>query len=118
MILAEVGDIRRFKSPKALCNWAGLTPRVHQSDRIVRHGRISKQGSRYLRTAMVCAATTACRISPRWSRVYERIAMRSGWRAAKVAVARRLLTVVYYMLKRNQPYDEKYEQRRRLSQGA
>ena len=66
-IIAEIGDIRRFNSAKALCNWAGLTPRVHRSDRIVRHGRISKLGSRYLRTAMVCAATTACRMSPRWS---------------------------------------------------
>ena len=63
---------------------------------------------------MVCAATTACRVNPRWSRVFERVAMRSRWRAAKVAVARRLLTVVYYMLKRNQPYEEKYEQRRRV----
>jgi transposase len=117
-ILAEIGDVSRFNSAKALCNWAGLTPRVHQSDRIVRHGRISKQGSRYLRNAMVNAATTACRLSPRWSQVFRRIATRSGWRAAKVAVARRLLAVVYYMLKRNQPYDEKYEQRRRDEQGA
>ncbi len=76
-IPAEVGDIQRFKSPKALCNWAGLTPRVHQSDRVVRHGRISKEGSRYLRTAMVCAAITACRVSPRWSGVYERLAQRA-----------------------------------------
>jgi transposase len=111
-IIAEVGDIQRFNCAKALCNWAGLTPRVHRSDRIVRHGRISKQGSRYLRTAMVCAATTACRMSPRWSQVYQRIALRSGGRAAKVAVARRLLQVVFYMLKRNQPNDENYEQRR------
>jgi transposase len=117
-ILAEIGDINRFNSAKALCNWAGLTPRVHQSDRIVRHGRISKQGSRYLRTAMVNASTTACRVSPRWSRVFDRLTQRRGWRAAKVAVARRLLTVVYYMLKRNQPYDEKYEQRRSTKQGA
>jgi len=118
VILAEIGDIDRFNSAKALCNWAGLTPRVHQSDRVVRHGHISKQGSRYLRSAMVTAAITACRLSPRWSRVYERLAQRSGWRAAKVAVARRLLTVVYYMLKRNQPYDESYEQRRHEEQGA
>jgi len=118
MILAEIGDISRFDSAKALCNWAGLTPRVHQSDRIVRHGRISKQGSRYLRSAMVCAATTACRVSPRWSRVFQRVATRSGWRAAKVAVARRLLTVVFYLLKRNQPYDENYQQRQRVLQGA
>jgi transposase len=118
VILAEIGDISRFNSPKALCNWAGLTPRVHKSDEVVRHGRISKQGSRYLRTAMVCAAMTACRISPRWYGVYEHLAMRIGRRGAKVAVGRRLLTVVYFMLKRNQPYDEEYEQRRTAEQRA
>jgi len=118
VILAEIGDINRFKSPKALCNWAGLTPRVHKSDEVVRHGRISKQGSRYLRTAMVCAAMTACRISPRWYGVYEHLSRQIGRRGAKVAVGRRLLTVVYYMLKRNQPYDEDYEQRRSVEQGA
>ncbi len=118
VILAEIGDISRFNSPKALCNWAGLTPRVHKSDEVVRHGRISKQGSRYLRTAMVSAAMTACRISPRWYGVYEHLSRRIGRRGAKVAVGRRLLTVVYYMLKRNQPYEEDYEQRRLVEQGA
>ena len=117
-ILAEIGDINRFKSPKALCNWAGLTPQVHKSDTVVRHGRISKQGSRYLRSAMVCAAITACRISPRWYRVHEHLARWCGRRAAKVAVGRRLLTVVYFMLKRNQPYEEDYEQQRTAEQGA
>jgi transposase len=118
VILAEVGDISRFNSAKALCNWAGLTPRVHKSDEVVRHGKISKQGSRYLRTAMVSAAMTACRVSPRWYGVYEHLARRIGRRGAKVAVGRRLLTVVFYMLKRNQPYDENYEQRRSVEQGA
>jgi len=118
VILAEISDISRFHSPKALCNWAGLTPRVHKSDTVVRHGRISKQGSRYLRSAMVCAAMTTCRISPRWYGVYEHLARRIGRRGAKVAVGRRLLTVVYYMLKRDQPYEENYEQRRAVEQGA
>jgi len=36
MILAEIGDIDRFNSPKSLCNWAGMTPRVHRSDAVVR----------------------------------------------------------------------------------
>jgi len=109
-ILAEVGDISRFHSPKALCSWAGLTPRVHNSDAVVQHGHITKEGSRYLRTAMVRAATVACRISPKWYRVHEHLALRCGRRAARVAVARRLLTVVYYMWKRDQPYQENYGQ--------
>ena len=107
-ILAEIGHISRFKSSKALCNWAGLTPRVRQSDAIVRHGKISKQGSAYLRSAMGQAALVASRFSPRWYRVHEQLAKRRGKRCARVAVARRLLTVIYYMLKRDQPYQEDY----------
>jgi transposase len=107
-ILAEVGDISRFHSPKSLCNWAGLTPRVRKSDAVVRYGRISKQGSRYLRGAMVQAATVAYRFSPRWGRVHDRIAKRCGRKGAKTALARHMLTVVYYMLKRSEPYREDY----------
>ena len=110
IILAEVGDIRRFHSPKALCSWAGLTPRVHNSDAVVQHGHITKEGSRYLRTAMVRAATVSCRVSPKWYRVHEHLALRCGRRAARVAVARRLLSVIYYMWKRDQPYQENYGQ--------
>ncbi len=107
-LVAEIGSIDRFGSPKALCNWAGLTPRVRKSDAIVRHGKISKRGSPYLRAAMVRSATVASRCSRRWYQVHEGIARRRGKRAAKVAVARRLLTVIYYMLKREQPYQEDY----------
>ena len=107
-ILAEIGQIWRFKSAKSLCNWAGLTPRVRKSDAIVRHGKISKQGSAYLRSAMGQAAMVASRFSPRWYRVHERLVKRCGKRGAKVAVARRLLTVIYHILKNNQPYQEDY----------
>jgi len=110
IILAEVGDISRFRSPKALCSWAGLTPKVHSSDAVVQHGHITKEGSRFLRSAMVQAATTACRVSPKWYRVHEHMALRCGRRAARVAVARRLLTVIYYMWKKDQPYQENYGQ--------
>jgi transposase len=106
MLLAEIGSIQRFGSPKALCNSAGLTPRVRSSDAITRHGRISKQGSPYLRVAMTRAAATASRISPKWQRVHAQLLPRCGKTGAKVAVARRLLTVVFYMLKRQQPYRE------------
>jgi len=110
VILAEIGDIRRFNNPKALCNWAGLTPRVRKSDQTVRHGRISKQGSSYLRAAMTRAGAVASRISKRWYQVHENLAPRCGKKGAKVAVARRLLTVIYFMLKRDQPYKEDYSQ--------
>jgi transposase len=107
-IMAEIGDISRFNSAKSLCNWAGLTPKMRGSDLIVRHGRISKQGSALLRAAMTRAATVASRFSKRWYLVHESLVPRCGKQAAKVAVARRFLTVVYYMLKRRQPYREDY----------
>ena len=107
-ILSEIGQISRFKTAKSLCNWAGLTPRVRKSDAVVRHGKISKQGSAHLRSAMGQAALVASRFSPRWYRVHERLVKHCGKRGAKVAVARRLLTVIYHMLKNNQPYQEDY----------
>lgn len=108
ILLAEIGDIRRFNSPKSLCHWAGLTPRVRMSDAVVRHGRITKQGSPYLRAAMTRVATIASRTSPKWYRVHACLVPKCSKTGAKVAVARRLLTVVYHMLKRQQPYQEKY----------
>jgi transposase len=114
-IVAEIGEIQRFHSPKARCNGAGLTPRVRQSAAITHRGSIFKQGAPYLRTAMTQAGTIASRFSKHWYEVHEHLAYRCGKQAAKVAVARRLLTVVYSMLKRNQPYQEEYE---RKHQGA
>ncbi len=110
ILLAEIGDISRFRSPKSLCSWAGLTPRVHNSDTVVQHGHITKEGSRYLRTAMVRADTASSCGSPKWYRVHEHMALRCGRRAARVAVARRLLTVIYYMWKKDRPYQENYGQ--------
>jgi transposase len=108
VILAEIGDIQRFDTPKALCHWAGLTPRVRKSDQVVRHGRISKQGSPYLRAALTRAATVASRTSKRWYHVHEKMLPRCGRTGAKVAVAHRLLTVIFFMLTRHEPYLENY----------
>ena len=111
VILAEIGDIHRFNNPKALCNWSGLVPRVRQSDQTVKHGPISKAGSPYLRAAMTRAATVASRTSKRWYQVHEKLVPRCDKKGAKVAVGRRLLTVIYFMLTRNEPYMEDYNQR-------
>src|SRR5215813_1661861 len=59
VILAEIGDISRFGSARKLAAWAGLTPTVRGSDRTVRHGHISKQGSTWLRWILCEAAQTA-----------------------------------------------------------
>ncbi|TET96552.1 MAG: IS110 family transposase [Anaerolineales bacterium] len=118
IIVAEIGGVERFHSPKALCNWAGLTPRVRNSGTVIRHGHISKEGSTFLRGAMTRAAMVASRSSKRWYLVHEDLLMRCGKKGAKVAVARRLLTVVYHMLTRNEPYQENYGQKQTDHRGA
>ncbi len=56
VLLAEIGEVTRFGSARKLAAWAGLTPTVRGSDRTVRHGHISKQGSAWLRCALAEAA--------------------------------------------------------------
>jgi transposase len=97
-ILSEIGDINRFSSPDKLCAWAGLTPKEHSSADNVRRGHISKQGSRWLRWVMVEAAVHAFR-DVELRQLFIRVARRRGAKIARVAVARRLLTLVYYALR-------------------
>ena len=97
VILAETGDITRFGSARKLAAWAGLTPTVRGSDRTVRHGRISKQGSAWLRWALGQAAQTAKR-SPEFAATYQAIAARRGKQIATTAIARKLLTRAWHLL--------------------
>ena len=53
VFVAEIGDVQRFKSPPALCSWAGLTPKHRESDIKVTRGKITKQGSRIVRWAAI-----------------------------------------------------------------
>ena len=93
LILAEIGDIGRFPSPKQLSSYAGLVPSVHESGDRTRYGRITKEGSRWLRWIMVEAAQQASRRPGRLRRFHER-----------VALARKMLEIVYYLLRRHECY--------------
>ncbi len=95
---AEIGDASRFSGPDALCSWAGLTPRHRESDTKVHRGRSTKQGSRLLRWAAI-EAISKMRGGPKLKIDYHRIAERRGINVARVAVARKLLTLVYYGLR-------------------
>jgi transposase len=57
ILVAEIGDVARFGSAQALCSWAGLTPRHRESDTTVRRGRITKQGSKLVRWAVIEAVS-------------------------------------------------------------
>jgi transposase len=98
VVTAEVWDVSRFPSPEKLCSWAGLTPSERSSAESVRRGHISKQGSRWLRWILVEAAASGPR-DPVLGAFSDRIARRRGTKIARVALARRLLTLCFYALR-------------------
>ena len=95
IFVAEIGDVHRFRSPQALASWAGLTPKHHESDTTVHRGGITKQGSRLVRWAAI-EAISKNRGGSKLIGDYHRIAERRGKNKARVAVARKLLHLVYY----------------------
>jgi transposase len=99
LIIAEVGDVRRFPTARHLCAWAGLTPTVRSSDGKARLGHISRQGSPALRWALVEAAQKITTGSGPLREKYERLAKRRGAKIAKVAIAREILTLAFYGLR-------------------
>jgi len=106
-IAAEIGDINRFRSPSKLCGYTGLCPRVHQSGERDRRGSLAKNGPKYLRWAMIEAATHAV-CSPvyreRYQRTAKRLGAQRGRKVARVDIARKLTEAIWYMLTRNQPF--------------
>ena len=98
IFVAEIGDVHRFRSPQALCSWSGLTPKHHESDTTVHRGGITKQGSRLVRWAAI-EAISKQRGGTRLLADYHRIAERRGKNKARVAVARKLLHLVFYGLR-------------------
>lgn len=107
LIVAEIGDVRRFSNSRRLTAYAGLVPSVRASGGQVRHGHITKQGSRWLRWIMVEAAQSAARWDPELRRFHWRIAKRKGHRTANVALARELLKIVYHLLKEGRTYERR-----------
>jgi transposase len=99
LIIAEIGDVKRFPTAKHLCAWAGLTPTIRSSDGKARLGHISRQGSTILRWALCEAAQHTPSGGGPLRAQYERIAKRRGSKIARVAVARQILTLCYYGLR-------------------
>ena len=102
-ILAELGDWTRFKNSAAVVSYAGLDPGVRDSDGRRKDLKITKAGSPLLRWVMIQLAHRMKRTS-RWSRVFAQISRRAGKKKATVAMARRLLTVIFAMLRDGRKY--------------
>jgi len=98
VLLAAIGKIRRFAAAHKLVGYAGLGARVHSSGDEQYGGRITKQGRRDVRSTMVEAAWVAVGGHPYWKQLFERLAFRVGKPKAIIAIARKLLLVVWHVL--------------------
>lgn len=105
-IVAEIEDISRFKSYRHLASYAGLVPMLDASAGKQRMGRITKQGSPHLRTALVEAAQASARTKSRLNIFFRRRIVRSGYQKAVVATAHKIIQYAYFILRDQQPYRE------------
>jgi transposase len=106
-IVAEVGDAKRFADGKKIASWTGLAPSVYQSAGTFVTGSITKQGSKWLRRVMVEAAHVAVRVrNSRLRAFYLRVKAKKGEKTAIVAVARKMLTIIWHLLVKGEKYVE------------
>jgi transposase len=108
-ILVEIGDISRFKGPKQLVAYAGLDPRILQSGKTLnRYGHLTKRGSKQLRRALFIAASVAKRYDPSFRAVYDKKrAEGKKYTEANIVVSRKLVRVIYSVLKNKKPYQSR-----------
>src|SRR5664280_230551 len=106
-IASEIGDITRFATPKKLAGYTGLCPLVRQSGPKDRRGPLAKNGPKYLRWALVEAATHAARdvrYVERYERTKQRLGRQRGAKVARVDLARQLAEAIWHVLTKNEPF--------------
>lgn len=99
-VVLTLGPVERFASARKVASYVGLIPAEYSSGGRQRLGHISKEGNSFLRWVLVEAATVAVRHDPAMKQMYWRLVERRGKSVAKVAMARRLLVRLYWMLRR------------------
>ena len=102
VILAEIGDVNRFPDEKKIFSYAGLVPTVHKSGDKVYYGRITKQGSKYLRWILVeCARIHVRKCDSKITEFYRKLKKKGKHEnVAIIGAARKLLQTIYYMLRK------------------
>jgi transposase len=106
VIVAELGDVERFQNKRALASYAGLTPMVRESAGKRKRGGITHQGSNTLRWIMLQVAQVAARCSPGARSYYAGLRARKPAQVARIALARKMLTVVWALLRHGMCFDE------------
>jgi len=100
LIVAELGEVERFRTAKQIGAYSGLTSRVHQSGGHCYQGSITRQGSPWLRWVLVQAAMKAVHKDMALKNFYSRIRKRSSAKIARVASARKLAEICWKRLRR------------------
>jgi transposase len=104
-VLAEIGNYRDFENAEKLASWAGLVPSVYQSAGKNCSGKITKHGSEHLRWILVQAAKAAGRtVNTTFRKFFNRIAYRKGGNTATVALARKILCILWHLLMNKELY--------------
>lgn len=106
ILLSVIGDIHDFADEGKLAAYFGIVPRISNSNETERSGRITKHGSKLGRTALVQCALIAQRYSPYLKCYYEKIKARRGTGKAIIALARKLLGIIYRTLKYNWVFED------------
>ena len=99
LVIGELGDVERFRRARQVGAYTGLTARINQSGGHCYHGHITKQGSNWLRWALVQVAVKVVRRDAKLSNFYNRIRKRSSSKIARVAVARKLAEICWKRLR-------------------
>jgi transposase len=104
IIAAEIGPFDRFPNADALEFWAGMTSDLKESAGRTQSGPITKAGSRTLRWALCKAALTLCRSDKKQEAIRQRLIRRIGKPKANTAMGRRLLRILYAMIRDETPF--------------
>lgn len=107
-IMSELDTVERFHDGKQIASYAGLVPSVYASGGTVRYGRLTKRGSRSLRTILIEVAHSQGRLKKMVGLrpYFDRIKNRKGARTATVATARKLCVIIYHILVSKTDFDD------------
>lgn len=106
IILCNIGNIEDFENKKKLGAYAGLVPRVYESNETVRHGRITKRGDKIFRTTLVQVALIAIKYNEYLRGFYLRLKQKKGSGKAIIATARKVLEIIYDTLKNDWVFED------------
>jgi len=102
--LADIGDVRRFKSLRQMNAYLGLVPRCHDSGGKSRPGHITRESRKLTRTILTQSIYQAVKSTPSWQRDYDELKARRGAGRARIAMIRRLCGVMRRMLLNGEKY--------------